>query len=107
MFQIGQKVVCVNDGPPSRCGEVINGYTVINEMDGLKNGAVYTIRGFGICWDTQRPGLFLNEIVRPLDYDGTETPFDRRRFRPAVQRKTDISIFKEMLAPKRIRELVD
>jgi hypothetical protein len=96
-FYVGQKVVCVDDitcwGPPS-------------EMDGLTKGRVYTIREFARHQTAGEFGVRLVEIVRPLRWDDIiEQPFILRRFRPVVERKTDISIFTEMLDPSKHKKL--
>jgi hypothetical protein len=46
-------------------------------------------------------GLKFYELVYPLLPGGFEYSFVSTSFRPVVDRKTDISIFKKMLAPKR------
>lgn len=82
-FRVGQRVVCVN----------ANDW--LDEEDEVfpLHGEVYTIRDIipyadGIC------GLLLCEIVnRPQEYDMgfLECTFLASRFRPIVDRKTDIS----------------
>jgi hypothetical protein len=98
-FRIGMKVVCINDdfgGIPSR-------YTVPSQLP--KSGRVYTVREIvpRIPGRTKGVQIRLEEIVLPLaDFtiDGfrrIEPAFGASRFRPAVERKTDISAFKEIL----------
>lgn len=89
MFYVGQKVVCVNarsrpnrvwltDTPP-------------------KEGEVYTIDGLSLDRFDGTQILFLAEIK---NYEGSDDwGFASFRFRPVVDRKTDISIFKAMLNP--------
>lgn len=101
MFRVGQKVVCVDaesNGKYVPCGF---GTPLNNNMHGLKLGSIYTIRelddvfGVAICR--------LEEIRR--DYEpilGNESGFALERFRPIVERKTDISIFTAMLKPSRV-----
>jgi len=76
------------------------------EPDGLTKGRVYTVRAVGRdpFWDT--PGLWLNEIQRPIEegYEQFgELSFHQCRFRPIVEKKTDISIFTTMLTPKKVK----
>ena len=97
MFYVGQKVVCVNDAPDIMsvlCGDTPN-------LAGLKSGAIYTVRAVRRHDHTGNFGLLLFEINRPIlgGDDGREQPFYVGRFRPAVERKTDISIFTRMLTP--------
>jgi hypothetical protein len=84
-FQIGQRVVCVDDSPPTsgRALLVVKGniYTV---SDSLNVGGLV--------------GLLLEE-VEPINGIGWHV----WRFRPVVCSKTDISIFTKMLDGKRRR----
>jgi hypothetical protein len=93
-FRVGQKVVCIAEsrggGYPDDKRPVV--------------GSVYTIRGIEIdrrgCIDPI--GVLLEEIVNePRMYRGYDEPsevsFASTRFRPVVERKTDISIFTEIL----------
>jgi hypothetical protein len=66
-------------------------------------GSVYTIRRIesadGWC------AVWLEEVVNPvldiwLDRGPEEPAFSASRFRPIVERKTDISIFRKMLTPE-------
>jgi hypothetical protein len=89
MFRVGQKVICVNDV------EYPHAYGLPG-MDGLTKGHVYTVREVGLSsWVDGRPAVRLAEIVRPHD----DVPFWAHRFRPLVERKTDISVFKKLLDP--------
>lgn len=90
-FHVGQKVVCVDADPGP-------GFH-FSEGRPLKHGAIYTIAAVGIThW--HRPGVALVEAPRLKG-----KMFRNQRFRPLIERKTDISIFTEMLKPK-TRELV-
>lgn len=93
MFQVGQKVVCVDDFFPSPLWS--NGDT-----GGLKAGRVYTIRWIGVSYHPYkgRAQCILLEGITRIYY-GTDWPFKATRFRPAVERKTDISIFRSLLTP--------
>lgn len=82
MFRVGQKVVCVDASLPAN------------------------------PWHRQFP-LVLEQIyvVRSLqgfaciDIDGSCRAWQNWRFRPLVERKTDISIFTKMLTGKKVRAL--
>jgi hypothetical protein len=95
-FHIGQKVVCIDADP-----------TFINQhgnldMDGLTKGCVYTIRAIGEAPFWGGTSIWLEEIhrsIEPLWMQLGEMPYDVRRFRPVVEKKTDISIFTAMLTP--------
>ena len=92
-FRVGQKVVCISAEGFIDLGEI---FPVVRE--------IYTIREIkdyhdGIC------GLRLAEIVnKPKFYRGgvTECWFASNRFRPLVERTTDISIFTAMLKPSKV-----
>lgn len=87
MFRVGQKVVCID----------AKGHRLI------KTGQVYTIRQVGlVAWTDGSAAVRLEEICRgPRDRcdgsRGDDTPYYARRFRPVIERKTDISIFTRML----------
>jgi hypothetical protein len=89
-FYVGQKVVCVNAG--WLLSENLN--PVSAEMS-LTEGRVYTVvkirRERGVAG------------VRLAEADAAPCwGFLAERFRPVVERKTDISIFKAMLNPKTV-----
>lgn len=104
-FRVGQKVVKVR----------FKGYRPRDERGygdehTPKIGVVYTVRGFDHD-GFDGPSLWLEEIVNPVHsyswYDGSirtqECSWPAASFRPLTVKKTDISIFTEMLKP---RELV-
>jgi len=102
-FYVGQKVVCINNDH--------NAYHSLGnpEMDGLQKGAIYTVRWNGT---THHPsfgtyqGVLLNEIIRGYcPYINGETPYSAGRFRPVVEHKTNISIFKEILNQSELEEV--
>lgn len=71
-------------------------------MDGLSKGDIYTVRAAKTSLWTGHEILFLNELARPFcPLEEGEAGFDSRRFRPIVERKTSISIFKAMLNPSK------
>jgi len=68
----------------------------------LIQGQIYTIRDIDI-WDGVI-SVRLVEIIEPvldiwINRPPTEATWSPRRFRPVVERTTDISIFTEMLTP--------
>lgn len=83
-FHVGQKVVCVDD--EARYGDLYP----------LKAGVTYTVRSIGpFCHPLFRITevcVCVEEITRQDDF-----PYLARRFRPLVERKTDISIFHRIL----------
>lgn len=98
-FTVGQKVVCIN-ATPNPAGTYP--FMTKSDMHGLTVGQVYTVRDVfinlvgHIC-------IRLNEIIRPTDSTGnlwakgTEAGWREIRFKPLETKKTDISIFTDML----------
>jgi hypothetical protein len=83
-FRVGQKVVCVDESTHDRGGW--------HPLSGIPQvGEIYTVTALG----THRgmPAVRLREI-RNGAHDGY---YRAKRFRPAVERKTDISVFTEIL----------
>lgn len=84
-FHVGQKVVCVDDSLPANPW---------HQQHPLVKRQIYTIHK-----------LELQPDVLCLDIDGSGRQWQHWRFRPLVEKKTDISVFTEMLTPKtRVRE---
>lgn len=92
-FRVGQKVVCVSEW------KRIGGFG--GEI-GPIHGEVYTIREVGFLHPDfpRMVTVRLDEIANEV-WLGFETCFAATRFRPVVQRKTDISIFKALLTPSK------
>lgn len=91
-FHVGQKVVCVDDAY----------FWYPGLVQRPVRGIVYVIRAFtyGICSDGSRgEGLLLVGVQNRNGAGGLEHGFKPGRFRPIVERKTDISIFTAMLTP--------
>ena len=100
MFHIGQRVICVDAKG-----------THVLEIAELQERAIYVVRWTGSMADFKyycdsekyapnEAGVRITGIVR-----GTEDfPFAAWRFRPLIERKTDISVFEEILRSTRARE---
>lgn len=86
MFYVGQKVECVDDTHPQN-----------RPLGLLKAKSTYTIRWIGQF--RGRLCVRVDEIIRPCGNDRTpfDTPYYSSRFRPIVERKTDISVFTQIL----------
>ena len=97
MFHVGQKVVCVNDRNLRVRRDLYSSLP--------KQGQIYTVRAItppdAVTPNT--PGVLLEEIKGEYSSSGYEYGFLAFRFRPIQERKTDISIFKAMLTPKKVR----
>ena len=102
-FRVGQKVVCVETWTPG------SNYSP-NIVNGPVEGGVYTVREVGYLhpWYPDLVVVLLLELdnsggkwtFRGAPYEW-EPPFAARRFRPVVDRKTDISLFRAMLTPSK------
>ena len=71
------------------------------------------VAAFLLCWTVSVAEVLrvvdgdtfdVNVAVWPAPLTGEPIGWIARRFRPLVERKTDISIFKKMLVPKRATE---
>lgn len=95
-FHVGQKVVCVDDDF-SNCGRL--------PLNLPRKGGIYTLRDpfSADGWTWWRLVEVVNAPANPLNgqYGVQEPGFVPRRFRPIVERKTDISIFTAMLTPSK------
>lgn len=95
MFRLGQKVVCVDDSKNSAGDE-----------SGLRKGSIYTIKAiFPFRTADEDYGVELYETAAPNSPYHLQA-FRASRFRPVVDGKTDISIFRDMLRPARTPEAV-
>ena len=92
MFYVGQKVVCVDAERPKMFRW---------SKDHLTKNAVYTVRKVGMITGGGSSGICLHEVML-----WTDSPFNQRRFRPIVEKKTDISIFTEILNHKSFTDKV-
>lgn len=92
-FRVGQKVACIYDGSIIELGQSAS--LPWSKGAEIKCGCIYTIRQIGFSV-TGHPGLRLEETI-----NGTKDYFyNAGRFRPLVERKTDISIFTAILKTK-------
>jgi len=97
-FRVGQKVVCVDDAP-----KFVDQYPYRRKLPiSVKKGEIYTISGV-VLTPAGKIGVYLLEVksAYPPFKDGMERTFLPERFRPVVERKTDISIFTAMLNPSK------
>lgn len=91
-FHVGQKVVCIQGATHKT--------SAVDDFRPM-TGGIYTVRGYVIG---SFPRLLLEEYVHPEIWsDGFEWGWNATRFRPLVSRKTDISIFTDILTTKKTR----
>lgn len=86
-FRVGQKVVCVDATSPA--------VTPLPGLPVASEGGIYTVTKTQMSPLTGRPSLQLLEL--PDSFVGAPLWYQAKRFRPVVERKTDISIFEKML----------
>jgi hypothetical protein len=84
MFRVGQKVVCVDDS---------------YFEDQITKGKIYQVHSIAIAYG--------DVWIRLCEVYPENDGYRRRRFRPIVERKTDISIFKSMLTSAGKKERVN
>lgn len=95
MFRVGQKVVCVDDSwrtPGPGWGRT----------EAIVRGQVYTVHKCFIDEDGDAI-VWLAEVRRDKRvrfFWGEGIGYLSARFRPVVERKTDISVFQKLLQPK-------
>lgn len=86
-FRVGQKVVCVDNnawyGPHG------------DGLEPLTKGRIYTVIAVDVC-------LFANPACKVSELHSKHW-MRQSRFRPIVERKTDISIFTQMLKPSKVK----
>jgi len=100
-FRVGQKVVCVDAS-----GTVTRGGIEIPDAGELEVDRIYTVSWVGVSPISDKPAIHLKEVSARYATshlpDWPRIPFRAERFRPVVERKTDISIFTKMLTNKRV-----
>lgn len=99
-FHVGQKVVCVDADSPVP-GEAPD--SVWGTGEAVVTGQTYTVRRFYLR--KGHPTLWLDEVCRnpsSVVHWGVDVGYGAWRFRPVIERKTDISIFTAMLTPNRV-----
>jgi hypothetical protein len=97
-FMVGQKVVCIDAKHHPEWSTGKTKYRTVEQE--LELGKIYTIREIFMNLTFNSPCLRLEGIVRETGkMRGTpfEMGFDYRRFAPLKEKKTDISIFTEIL----------
>lgn len=87
--RVGAKVVCVNDAS----GQFQSAEIAHLGLDGLRCGEIYTIRAVGYSKHWGTPGIWLEEIVRPIKSSRAleEEAFHILRFRPVKTIEDDIA----------------
>lgn len=101
-FRVGQKVVMIEGYKPNVYDRAADeGVTLPTE------GTVYTIRGIeaGEGWHLGKLFLWLEELHNGPSLDGIEPNWDAQLFRPLVERKTSIEVFKALLTPTKQPEV--
>ncbi len=92
MFTVGQKVVCVN-------------VAHLRAGTELQLNAVYTVTALCPAGPSGIAGIQIAEIIAPSTLIDPRKGWLVTRFRPIVERKTDISIFTAMLTNEKIPAL--
>jgi hypothetical protein len=104
-FHVGQRVVCVSDKLGGSWDAILPGIAV-GGLDGLRRGSIYTVASVEYVYSLEV--LVLAEINRKQVKKKSHINargFASSRFRPVVERKTDISIFEALLNPANHKQL--
>ncbi len=105
MFYVGQKVVAVT-APEGHDHFVVPKWAHLKITEPVV-GQIYTVRGF-ILSTKKEEYLYVEEIINErMNFKGDgliEPAWPVLRFRPLVERKTDISIFERLLNPSKQTE---
>lgn len=88
-FRVGQKVVCMDAATP-RLASIVR--WIFGMGWPLVSGAAYTVERLAVVFNQEV--VVLVEVKNAALLEGA---FRRNRFRPVVERKTDISVFTEIL----------
>ena len=86
-FQVGQRIVCVDDSDVDDTGASIG-------IRYLRRGRTYTVLSTYVL--LSGPGVTLKEVEIPYSYKG----FRAARFRAALEHEVDISVFIRALESK-------
>lgn len=106
-WKVGDKVVCI-DANLYDDGYDPKTMYLYGDLDGLEKDKIYTIREFYIDSYDLEICICLDEIHRELDEVlWRESGYLVRRFRKVQKRKTDISIFTEMLNKAPNQEILE
>lgn len=90
MFELGQRVVCINDK-----------FSASSLDEPIRYDEIYTVRWVGVCShyiDGEYLGLRLEEVDRGKDpggYAEYDMPYSANRFKPLVLPKSKINMKKE------------
>lgn len=95
-FVVGQKVVCINDNLYEFAKPGMR-YNPTAGLDGLTKGQIYTIIDIVENPVTENINIVLKEITRLGALFPGQGGFHYRRFAPLKEKKTDISVFTEIL----------
>ena len=97
-FRVGMKVVCI--ATPWDESSLWEPWRKLVPNRPILRG-VYTVRG--ACPSQDEPGIYLCEIMNPMgrfNIGWHEGGFCCEFFRPVVERKTSIEVFRKLLQPK-------
>jgi hypothetical protein len=100
-FRIGQKVICVSYEWDNIWWR-IRAFFLPPPCGDLTVGEIYTVAN--IIWDNEHPDVPWTIEVIEAPHPANrwwEAGWDPKCFRPLVERKTDISVFKRMLIGNR------
>lgn len=101
MFELGEKVICVDDDPES--------FAVPDDDSNdwpLEQGVIYTISGFDKDPIYNVHTLYLVEIPDRSNGEFADYGFAQARFRKLIKKKQSIEVFEKILNKVNNKELV-
>ncbi len=93
-FRVNQRIICIDDTTP--------GCLAWKKDEALVKGRIYTVRRCFVWPNDGTLILWLNEVCRCKSAQmewGRDIGYGAYRFRPIVERKTNIEIFQRLLVP--------
>lgn len=91
-FNVGQKVICINDAFPARIADWCDSLPVA--------GHIYTIRTMQMGWNRitgfSNVGFLLDEIINPTSSRGGEAGFLQERFVPWLETCSETEHYKQV-----------
>jgi hypothetical protein len=101
-FQVGQKVVCVDDRrivllrPPGLWRFV---FRAIRLDHNLNRGDVYTVTFVTAIEDITGKAWCMLNVAEAWFFEKRDFPFPSIMFRPVIEKKTSIAAFEKLLTP--------
>jgi hypothetical protein len=106
-FHVGQKVVCINDQPLVVLRFLYFGFCMRKLLldHNLNRGDIYTVVATGLIGSVNHGDVPVIWVAEATHFKHPEWGFPALQFRPVIERKTDITIFTDLLTPTSPKKL--